>query len=58
MALIATKTKRAAARRKIELREKFWPGATESHLWDRHNRDGQKKVAQGQRVLHVVVSTE
>lgn len=40
MALILAKAKSAAKRRKIELREKLWPGVTEKHLWDRHNRDG------------------
>jgi hypothetical protein len=40
MTLSTAKSKRAAANRKIELREKFWPGVTENHLWDRHNRDG------------------
>lgn len=40
MAFLTAKSKTAAAKRKIELRDKFWPGVTESHLWDRHNRDG------------------
>jgi hypothetical protein len=31
---------KAAAKRKIELREKLWPGVTNEHLWDRKNRDG------------------
>jgi hypothetical protein len=40
MAIIIGKAKSAARQRKIELREKLWPGVTEKHLWDRHNRDG------------------
>lgn len=40
MAAINFKPKNAAKKRKEELREKFWPGVTEQHLWDRHNRDG------------------
>lgn len=33
-------TSKAAAKRKLELRQKLWPGVTEDHLWDRKNRDG------------------
>lgn len=39
MALSFTSSK-ATAKRKLELREKLWPGVTEKHLWDRKNRDG------------------
>lgn len=40
MSIITTKSRTASKKRKVELREKFWPGVTEKHLWDRHNRDG------------------
>jgi hypothetical protein len=39
MARFITSSK-AAAKRKLELREKLWPGVTSEHLWDRNNRDG------------------
>lgn len=40
MATLSTKSNSAAKRRKLELREKLWPGVTDEQLWDRHNRDG------------------
>jgi|SRR5690349_23244806 len=33
-----------AVKRKLELREKLWPGVTAEHLWDRKNRDGYATV--------------
>lgn len=40
MAFTNVKSRTASKKRKVELREKFWPGVTEKHLWDRQNRDG------------------
>jgi len=40
MVILATRQQSAAKKRKVELREKFWPGVTENHLWDRQHRDG------------------
>lgn len=37
---IILKASKATAKRKVELRQKLWPGVTEEHLWDRKNRDG------------------
>jgi hypothetical protein len=33
-----------AIKRKLELREKLWPGVKAEHLWDRKNRDGYATV--------------
>jgi hypothetical protein len=38
------KSRTATRNRKVELREKFWPGVKDAHLWDRHNRDGYATV--------------
>jgi hypothetical protein len=40
VAIKSTKSRNAARTRKIELREKLWPGVEDVHVWDRHNRDG------------------
>lgn len=40
MTIRTTKQKTAATKRKVELRQKFWPEVTEKHLWDRQNRQG------------------
>lgn len=40
MAIITVRQQSAAKKRKIDLREKFWPGVTEKNLWDRQHRDG------------------
>jgi hypothetical protein len=39
MSKIPIKAKRAIAKRKIELREKLWPGVKQEHIWER-SRDG------------------
>ena len=40
MAIIPRNSKTATKKRKVELREKFWPGVENKHLWDRLGRVG------------------
>ena len=40
MVIITTRSQTAAKKRKVELREKFWPGVTDKHIWNRQTRDG------------------
>ena len=56
MAIITTKSRSAAKRRKVELREKLWPGVTEDHLWDRHNRDGFATVPRAMPLMLTIMN--
>ena len=49
-------TKKGARKRKVELREKLWPGVSEKHLWDRHNRDGYATVPRGMPLLIAIMN--
>lgn len=53
MAFKTTKARNAARSRKVELREKLWPGVEDKHVWDRYNRDGFATVP---RALPLMIS--
>lgn len=52
MAKISTKAKRAIGQRKVELRERLWPGITNDHIWER-SRDGFGSVP---RALPLIIT--
>jgi hypothetical protein len=52
MAAISIKSKRATGKRKVELREKLWPGVKQEHIWER-SRDGFGSVP---RALPLIIT--